>query len=83
MRRSAEESNKEEPALSYVLLRSARIILWWCMAEYMIHVMYMHSIQSNETYIEMLPPWALGKSLHRVIFFFWDFIQDRIIGQVG
>lgn len=24
--------------------------------------MYMHSIQSNETYLEMLPPWALGES---------------------
>lgn len=62
MQKSAEESNRDESALSYLVLRLGRIILWWCIAEYMIHVMYMHSIQSNETYIEILPPWALGKS---------------------
>ncbi len=43
-------------------------MLWWCIAEYMIHVMYMHSIQSNETYLEILPPWALGKSLYGLYF---------------
>ncbi|XP_061601062.1 protein-cysteine N-palmitoyltransferase HHAT [Cololabis saira] len=71
MRRSAEEGNKDESASSYLLLRSARIMLWWCMAEYMIHVMYMHSIQSNETYIEMLPPWALGGLALALVQFFY------------
>ena len=63
MRRPAEECDRDEPAFSYLVLRSGRIMLWWCIAEYMIHVMYMHSIQSNETYLEILPPWAFGKSL--------------------
>lgn len=68
MRRPAAESYRDEPAFRYLVLRSVRIILWWCIAEYMIHAMYMHSIQSNETYLEILPPWALGKSLYNLYF---------------
>ncbi|XP_014907392.1 protein-cysteine N-palmitoyltransferase HHAT isoform X1 [Poecilia latipinna] len=59
MRKPADENSGQESVFGYVLVRSARVILWWVLAEYMIHVMYMHSIHSNETYIEMLPPWAL------------------------
>ncbi|KAL0170055.1 hypothetical protein M9458_034651, partial [Cirrhinus mrigala] len=43
----------------YVLSGILRVFVWWCLAEFMIHFMYMHAIQSNETYMEMLPPWAL------------------------
>lgn len=68
MQRPAEESGRQTSALHYLLLRSGRIILWWCTAEYMIHVMYMHCIQSNETYLEILPPWALGEYLHGTYF---------------
>uniref|UniRef100_A0A3P9N2Z0 Hedgehog acyltransferase n=1 Tax=Poecilia reticulata TaxID=8081 RepID=A0A3P9N2Z0_POERE len=50
---------------------SARVILWWILAEYMIHVMYMHSIHSNETYVEMLPPWALGGLALALVQFFY------------
>lgn len=62
MQRPAEESDGNGAALRFLVLRSGRIILWWCLAECLIHAMYMHSIQSNETYLEMLPPWALGES---------------------
>lgn len=58
MQRPSEDGS----ALSHLLLTSGRIVLWWCIAEYMIHVMYMHAIQANETYLEILPPWALGTS---------------------
>lgn len=60
MQRPTETSDGDASALSYVALRSGRIVAWWCLAEYMIHVMYMHAIQSNETYLEILPPWALS-----------------------
>uniref|UniRef100_A0A3B5AVZ5 Hedgehog acyltransferase n=1 Tax=Stegastes partitus TaxID=144197 RepID=A0A3B5AVZ5_9TELE len=66
-----EQSDRDESALSYVVLRSGRIILWWCIAEYMIHVMYMHCIQTNETYIEILPPWALGGLALALVQFFY------------
>ncbi|XP_034538572.1 protein-cysteine N-palmitoyltransferase HHAT [Notolabrus celidotus] len=75
MRRPAEERDRDQSAFSYFVLRSGRIILWWCIAEYMIHVMYMHSIQSNETYLEILPPWALGGlALALVQFFFVKYL---------
>lgn len=46
------------------LLRSAgRILAWWLLAETLVHLMYMHAIQNNETYLQILPPWALGESL--------------------
>ncbi|XP_047458065.1 protein-cysteine N-palmitoyltransferase HHAT [Mugil cephalus] len=68
MQRPAEES---DGALTFLVLRLGRIILWWCIAEYMIHIMYMHSIQSNETYIEILPPWALGGLALALVQFFY------------
>ncbi|XP_068424852.1 protein-cysteine N-palmitoyltransferase HHAT isoform X2 [Clinocottus analis] len=75
MRRSSEECDVDKSVFSYLVLRLGRIILWWCIAEYLIHVMYMHSIQSNETYLEMLPPWALGGlALALVQFFFVKYL---------
>ncbi|XP_054654434.1 protein-cysteine N-palmitoyltransferase HHAT isoform X1 [Dunckerocampus dactyliophorus] len=75
MQRPAEESDRHKFGFRYLLLRSGRILMWWCIAEYMIHVMYMHSIQSNETYLEILPPWALGGlALALVQFFFVKYL---------
>ncbi|XP_062257205.1 protein-cysteine N-palmitoyltransferase HHAT [Platichthys flesus] len=71
MQRPAEQSDRDGSALRYLVLRSGRIVLWWCVAEYMIHVMYMHSIQSNETYLEMIPPWALGGLALALVQFFY------------
>ncbi|XP_026209509.1 protein-cysteine N-palmitoyltransferase HHAT [Anabas testudineus] len=71
MQRPDEDSDTEESALSYLVRRSGRIILWWCIAECMIHVMYMHAIQSNETYLEILPPWALGGLALALVQFFY------------
>uniref|UniRef100_A0A8C3ATH2 Hedgehog acyltransferase n=1 Tax=Cyclopterus lumpus TaxID=8103 RepID=A0A8C3ATH2_CYCLU len=72
---SSEERDGDKSVFSYLVLRVGRIILWWCIAEYLIHVMYMHSIQSNETYLEILPPWALGGlALALVQFFFVKYL---------
>ncbi|XP_029927218.1 protein-cysteine N-palmitoyltransferase HHAT isoform X2 [Myripristis murdjan] len=71
MRRPAEESDTDKAVFSYLLLRAGRIFLWWLIAEYMIHVMYMHSIQTNETYLEILPPWALGGLALALVQFFY------------
>lgn len=70
MQRLTELDNKEL-GLGYLVLRLGRIIVWWCIAECMIHVMYMHSIQSNETYIEILPSWALGGLALALVQFFY------------
>uniref|UniRef100_A0A8C7YTT5 Hedgehog acyltransferase n=1 Tax=Oryzias sinensis TaxID=183150 RepID=A0A8C7YTT5_9TELE len=71
MQRSTEENNRTTFAFSHLALRSGRILLWWCLAECLIHFMYMHSIQSNETYIEILPPWALGGLALALVQFFY------------
>ncbi|XP_061546642.1 protein-cysteine N-palmitoyltransferase HHAT isoform X2 [Phycodurus eques] len=75
MQTPAEDGDRHKPGARYLLLRSARILMWWCIAEYMIHVMYMHAIQSNETYLEILPTWALGGlALALVQFFFVKYL---------
>ncbi|XP_066552552.1 protein-cysteine N-palmitoyltransferase HHAT isoform X2 [Amia ocellicauda] len=52
-----------------------RIILWWCVAESMIHLMYMHAVQTNETYLKILPYWALGGlALGLVLFFYVKYL---------
>ncbi|KAM9847537.1 protein-cysteine N-palmitoyltransferase HHAT [Aulostomus maculatus] len=71
MQKPAGDGGRDESVFRYLVLRSARIILWWCTAEYMIHVMYMHCIQSNETYLEILPPWALGGLALALVQFFY------------
>ena len=64
MRTPTEGGSQDEANCMYLVLRAGRICLWWFIAEYMIHVMYMHSIQANETYLQILPPWALGTCEH-------------------
>ncbi|XP_041866897.1 protein-cysteine N-palmitoyltransferase HHAT [Melanotaenia boesemani] len=71
MMKSAEEKNRANSGLTYLVLRSGQILLWWSMAEYMIHIMYMHSIQSNETFLDILPPWALGGLALALVQFFY------------
>lgn len=75
IKRPAEDLGRNGAVFKFMVLRTVRIVLWWCIAEYMIHTMYMHSIQSNETYLEILPPWALGGlALALVQFFFVKYL---------
>ncbi|KAM9803752.1 protein-cysteine N-palmitoyltransferase HHAT [Neosynchiropus ocellatus] len=71
MQRPAAETDPATSGLMFLLLRSTRLLLWWCIAESMIHVMYMHAIQANETYLELLPPWALGGLALALVQFFY------------
>ncbi|KAG7328758.1 hypothetical protein KOW79_008702 [Hemibagrus wyckioides] len=58
-------------SLSLMLGWTLRVCVWWCLAEVMIHFMYIHSIQNNETYLIMLPPWALGGLALAIVQFFY------------
>ncbi|XP_030011096.1 protein-cysteine N-palmitoyltransferase HHAT isoform X2 [Sphaeramia orbicularis] len=71
MQSPAEDTDRNGATLGFLMLRTGRILVWWCIAEYMIHMMYMHSIQSNETYLEILPPWALGGLALALVQFFY------------
>ncbi|XP_062319464.1 protein-cysteine N-palmitoyltransferase HHAT isoform X1 [Osmerus eperlanus] len=70
MQRPAEK-NGDKMTLLPLLAKAGRIVVWWLTAEYMIHFMYMHSIQTNETYLEILPPWALGGLALALVQFFY------------
>ncbi|XP_012685276.2 protein-cysteine N-palmitoyltransferase HHAT [Clupea harengus] len=57
---------------AWCVLKSAlRVCVWWSVTEALIHCMHMHSIQSNETYLEILPPWALGGLALALVLFFY------------
>lgn len=71
IKRPAEDLGGNGAVFKFMVLRTGRILLWWGIAEYMIHTMYMHSIQSNETYLEILPPWALGGLALALVQFFY------------
>ncbi|XP_066538109.1 protein-cysteine N-palmitoyltransferase HHAT isoform X2 [Hoplias malabaricus] len=58
-------------SLMWMLSRILRVFVWWCLAELMIHLMYMHAIQNNETYLNILPPWALGGLALAMVQFFY------------
>ncbi|GAA6081231.1 protein-cysteine N-palmitoyltransferase HHAT, partial [Tachysurus ichikawai] len=58
-------------SLSVMLGQTLRVCLWWCLAELMIHFMYIHSIQNNETYLVVLPSWALGGLALALVQFFY------------
>ncbi|XP_028323680.1 protein-cysteine N-palmitoyltransferase HHAT isoform X1 [Gouania willdenowi] len=71
MQRLTSNTSSMASAVCHMVLTSGRIVVWWFIAECMIHLMYMHSIQSNETYIEILPPWALGGLALALVQFFY------------
>ncbi|KAG9268277.1 protein-cysteine N-palmitoyltransferase HHAT [Astyanax mexicanus] len=56
---------------AWALGRALRVCVWWCLAEIMIHLMYMHAIQNNETYLNILSPWALGGLALAAVQFFY------------
>ncbi|XP_036403106.1 protein-cysteine N-palmitoyltransferase HHAT [Megalops cyprinoides] len=60
-----------KPDMLPFLASAARICTWWGVAETMIHLMYMHAVQSNETYLQILPPWALGGLALALVQFFY------------
>uniref|UniRef100_W5NEX9 Hedgehog acyltransferase n=1 Tax=Lepisosteus oculatus TaxID=7918 RepID=W5NEX9_LEPOC len=58
-----------------VLVSLARLVAWWILAEAMVCFMYMHAVQSNETYLKIMPSWALGGlALAQVLFFYVKYL---------
>lgn len=42
-----------------------RIFFWWCLAELMIHFMYIHAICSTSSPLEAMSYWALGEYIKK------------------
>ncbi|XP_066467852.1 protein-cysteine N-palmitoyltransferase HHAT [Tiliqua scincoides] len=52
-----------------------RILLWWWLAEWMIHLMYMHAICSSPSHLEAVTYWTLGGlALAQVLFFYVKYL---------
>ncbi|XP_018118055.1 protein-cysteine N-palmitoyltransferase HHAT isoform X3 [Xenopus laevis] len=70
----SQQIRKPSPFI-YVLLDIARLVLWWGLAELMIHLMYMHAIYSSHSLLERTSCWALGGlALSQVLFFYVKYL---------
>ncbi|OXB72449.1 UNVERIFIED_CONTAM: hypothetical protein H355_009242 [Colinus virginianus] len=47
--------------LGILIMGIIRIFFWWCLAELMIHFMYIHAICSTSSPLEAMSYWALGE----------------------
>lgn len=47
--------------LSILIMGIIRIFFWWCLAELMIHLMYIHALYSSAPPLEAASFWALGE----------------------
>ncbi|XP_071662118.1 protein-cysteine N-palmitoyltransferase HHAT isoform X4 [Patagioenas fasciata] len=61
--------------LSILIVGIIRIIFWWCLAELMIHLMYIHALYSSVPPLEAASYWALGGlALAQVLFFYVKYL---------
>ncbi|XP_010176959.1 PREDICTED: protein-cysteine N-palmitoyltransferase HHAT [Mesitornis unicolor] len=61
--------------LSILILGIIRIFFWWCLAELMIHLMYIHALYSSTPPLETVSYWALGGlALAQVLFFYVKYL---------
>ncbi|XP_062827788.1 protein-cysteine N-palmitoyltransferase HHAT [Anolis carolinensis] len=52
-----------------------RILIWWCLAELMIHLMYIHAICSSPSHLKAATYWTLGGlALAQVLFFYVKYL---------
>ncbi|XP_069810919.1 protein-cysteine N-palmitoyltransferase HHAT isoform X6 [Dendropsophus ebraccatus] len=61
--------------LSGLLADVCRLVLWWFLAELMIHTMYMHAMYSSSAILEHASYWTLGGlALAQVLFFYVKYL---------
>ncbi|XP_064365705.1 protein-cysteine N-palmitoyltransferase HHAT isoform X4 [Dromaius novaehollandiae] len=61
--------------LGILIVGIIRIFFWWCLAELMIHLMYIHAIYSSSPPLEAVSYWALGGlALAQVQFFYVKYL---------
>jgi len=47
--------------LSILIMGVIRVFFWWCLAELMIHLVYIHALYSSAAPLEAASYWALGE----------------------
>ncbi|XP_058021289.1 protein-cysteine N-palmitoyltransferase HHAT isoform X2 [Ahaetulla prasina] len=72
---SKQQSCNWKSNLSIFIWGAVRILIWWCLAELMIHFMYMHAIYSSISHLEAVTYWTLGGlALAQVLFFYVKYL---------
>ncbi|KAM6218213.1 protein-cysteine N-palmitoyltransferase HHAT isoform 2-T2 [Rhynchocyon petersi] len=75
-----KQMQQQEPcslksSLCILALGLGRLLCWWCLAELMIHLMYMHAIYSSTSLLETVSCWTLGGlALAQVLFFYVKYL---------
>ncbi|RMC12438.1 hypothetical protein DUI87_09953 [Hirundo rustica rustica] len=70
-----QEAFSVKTNLSILIVGIIRIFFWWCLAELMIHLMYIHALYSSALPLESASYWALGGlALAQVLFFYVKYL---------
>ncbi|XP_053795388.1 protein-cysteine N-palmitoyltransferase HHAT isoform X2 [Vidua chalybeata] len=70
-----QEAINVKTNLSILIVGIIRIFFWWCLAELMIHLMYIHALYSSALPLESASYWALGGlALAQVLFFYVKYL---------
>ncbi|KFP95952.1 Protein-cysteine N-palmitoyltransferase HHAT, partial [Leptosomus discolor] len=70
-----EEDFSLKTNLCVLIVSIIRILFWWCLAELMIHLMYIHALYSSALPLEAASYWALGGlALAQVLFFYVKYL---------
>lgn len=56
-----QEAFSVKTNLIILIVGIIRIFFWWCLAELMIHLMYIHALYSSALPLESASYWALGE----------------------
>ncbi|KAG8443718.1 hypothetical protein GDO86_009043 [Hymenochirus boettgeri] len=71
----SQEYDKPSSCIYLFTLNAVRLLLWWVLAELMIHFMYMHALYTNHSLLEKVSYWALGGlALAQVLFFYVKYL---------
>lgn len=65
-----QESFSLKANLCLFIWGTIRILLWWWLAEWMIHLMYIHAICSSPLHLEKVTYWTLGQCLCMCVYIY-------------
>ncbi|KAG9484386.1 hypothetical protein GDO78_010004 [Eleutherodactylus coqui] len=71
----AQDTKWPNFCLSGLVADIFRLVLWWLLAELMIHTMYMHAMYSSHAILKSISYWSLGGlALAQVLFFYVKYL---------
>ena len=55
-----QERSPPKTSLSFLVVGLGRLLVYWWLAELMVHLMYMHAIYSSASLLRAVSSWTLG-----------------------